>query len=124
MSESNQDRSGVRWRMEADSDGWKWWAPDWRQRVATDSVLALTVEALRRAVELRDACAESGEDKGLTTRALFLVDVLNPLLQCVVTQRSGVLDLAATYPHDSLVELVQQLSDTGILRPQEYRPSD
>jgi hypothetical protein len=124
MSESDQERPGVRWRMEAYSDGWKWCAPDWRQRVATDSVLALTVEALRRAVELRDACAESGEDTGLTARVLFLVDVLNPLLKCVVTERSGALDLAATYPHDSLTELVPQLSDAGILGPEEYRASD
>ena len=121
MSESDDGRRGVGWRMEADSDGWRWWTPHWDRRVATDSVLALAVEALRRGIDLRDACAESGEDKGLTTRALLLMEVLNLLYGCVVAERAGP---TMAVPHGTGAEIVQQLFESGFLSPEEYRPSD
>lgn len=61
-----------------ESDGWRWNDPHWKRRVSVDSVLALTVEAIRRGIGLREASAESG-DARLTSRALGLVDVLNAL---------------------------------------------
>jgi hypothetical protein len=115
------DERRARWRMEAESDGWKWWDPHWDQRVAMGSTLALAVEALRRAVDLRDACAESGEDNGLTSRALFLVDVLNPLLEHEVQQRAEVLRPFIADPRETLTEHVQHLLVAGVLTPEEYR---
>jgi len=57
---------------------WKWHDPEWRERVGADAE-ATTREALRRAVDLRDTLAETGSNQ--TARALFLVDVLNHLVQ-------------------------------------------
>jgi hypothetical protein len=124
MSESDNERRGVRWRMEADSDGWSWWTPHWDQRLATDSVLALAVEALRRGTDIRDACAESREGKGLTARALILMDVLNLLYGCVVTERAEALGVNMAAPHGTGTEIAQQLLEAGLLTPEEYRPSD
>lgn len=124
MSESDHGRLGARGPMEADSDGWRWWAPHWDRRVATDSLLALAVEAVRRGVDLRDACAESGEDNGLTTRALFLMRVLNLLYERVVAERAETLGLTVTVPHGTGVEIVQQLLEAGLMTPEEYRASD
>jgi hypothetical protein len=132
MSESDDERRGVGWRMEADSDGWRWWTgPFWEQRVAADSTLALVVEALRRAVNLRDACAESewarrddGKNAGLTARALFLVSVLNPLYERLVEERAESLGLTVPSPDGSLTEIVKQLLEAGILTPEEYQPRD
>src|ERR1700733_10671079 len=112
------DERSARWRMEADSDGWRWWTPHWEQRVATDSTLALTVEALRRAVDLRDASAESGEDNGLTTRALFLVGVLNPLYERLVAERTESLGLSMACPNGRFTDIVQQLLEAGVLTPE------
>jgi hypothetical protein len=123
MSESDEERHAG-WRTEAESDGWNWSDPHWRQRVETSSALALTLEALRRAVDLRDACAESGEGKGLTARALFLVDVLNPLLERLVAERSVALNLTTITPTGLVIEIIQGLSDAGVLTSEEYRPTD
>jgi hypothetical protein len=98
MFESNQEPPGVRWRAEAESDGWRWWTPHWDKRVATDSVLALAVEAVRRGIDLRDACAESGDDKGLTLRALFLMEALNLIYERVVAERAEALGLTIAVP--------------------------
>jgi hypothetical protein len=125
------DEHHARWRMEADSDGWKWWTPYWDQRVSTDSTLALAVEALRRGVDLRDACAEiesanreAGENKRLTLRTLHLIQVLNALLDRAVAERADALHLTVDRPHDPLSDMVRQLSEAGILTAEEYRPSD
>jgi hypothetical protein len=56
--------------------GWTWSDPQWRDSVGTDAEAAAR-EALRRAVDLRDTLAEAGSNN--TTRAVFLVDVLNHL---------------------------------------------
>ena len=124
MPESNQEPRNIRWRMEAESDGWRWWTPHWDKRVATDSVLALAVEAVRRGIDLRDACAESGEDKGLTNRALFLMQALNLIYECAVAERAVALDLTVEVPHGTGAEIARQLLDAGILTPEEFRPSD
>ena len=58
-----------------DVDGWNSLDPRWRDRVDPTSGLALTVEALRRSIELRDVLAESGSRE--TVRALMLTAVLN-----------------------------------------------
>lgn len=55
---------------------WNWSDPRWRERVS-DDVRATYREALRRAVDLRDTLAKSGEHAA--ARAVFLVDVLNEL---------------------------------------------
>jgi hypothetical protein len=119
------DERLARWRMVAEPDGWAWWdALHWKQRVAQDSTLALTVEALRRAVDLRDACAESGEDYGLTDRALWLVSVLNTLMEHEVVRRAELLGPFIADPRETLTEQVQHLLEAGVLTPEEYRPSD
>jgi hypothetical protein len=56
--------------------GWMWSDPRWRVSVGSNAEAALR-EALRRAVDLRDTLAEAGS--GDTSRAVFLVDVLNHL---------------------------------------------
>jgi hypothetical protein len=124
MSENDNVAYGGRWRMEVDSDGWRWWTPHWDQRVSTESKLALSVEALRRAVDLRDAAAESGERVGLTARAVFLVSVLNPLYESLVAERAATLGLSVTCPHGKLTDIVDQLLQSGIMLSTEYRAAD
>jgi hypothetical protein len=58
-------------------DEWSWSDPRWRQRVGSDPEATLR-EALLRAVDLRDTLASHGSRE--TTRAVFLVDVLNHLI--------------------------------------------
>ena len=55
---------------------WTWSNPRWRDDVG-DDVARSVREAVRRGVDLRDTLAES--DREETSRALFLVDVLNHL---------------------------------------------
>ena len=65
---------------------WKWSDPRWRDSVGADAG-ATTREALRRAVDLRDTLAEAGSDD--TTRAVFLVAVLNHLADLHGVDTSG-----------------------------------
>ena len=61
------------------TEPWDWWVwsdPRWRQRVGEDPEATLR-ESLRRAVDLRDTLASQGSSE--TSRAVFLVDVLNHL---------------------------------------------
>jgi hypothetical protein len=61
------------------AEPWDWWVwsdPRWRQRVREDPEATLR-EALRRAVDLRDTLASQASNE--TSRAVFLVDVLNHL---------------------------------------------
>jgi len=65
---------------------WTWSDPRWRDRVG-DNTEATVREALRRAVDLRDTLAESGNsDAG---RAVYLVDVLNQLARLQGFDTSG-----------------------------------
>jgi hypothetical protein len=118
------DERRARWRMQEAPDGWRWWTPHWDRRVATDSPLALTVEALRRVVELRDAPAESGEDGGLTLRTLHLVSILNHLYDHLVAERAESLGLTMDPPHGYVADIVKELLEAGILTPDEYQPRD
>jgi hypothetical protein len=63
-----------------------WSDPRWRDSVGADGE-ATAREALRRAVDLRDTLAEAGSDR--TTRAVFLVDVLNHLADLQGFDTSG-----------------------------------
>ncbi len=100
------------------------WTPQWDRRVAVDSPLTLTVEALRQAVDLRDAAAESGDDNGLSLRAVHLVSVLNHLYDDLVGERAQSLGLAVEAPHGQLSHMVRELLETGLLTPEEYQPRD
>ena len=61
----------------------------WRQHVADDADLAILIdEALGHAVGLRDFLAETGSASG-TSRALFLVEVVNRLRDAYVGDRPG-----------------------------------
>src|ERR1700722_12379660 len=108
MSESDDGRPGVGWLMEPDSDGWRWWTPHWDQRLATDSVLALAVEALRRGIDLRDAAADNGEDDGLAARALLLVAVLILLYRRAAAERAETLGLTAVVPSGTGAEIAEE----------------
>src|ERR1700686_2868556 len=99
----NSDVSG--WRNDPAPDGWKWTDPHWDDRVSSESTLALVVEALRRGIDLRDASAESGEGKGLTSRALFLIDVLNALFKLSVAERAEALGLNLETPSGTGAEI-------------------
>ncbi len=112
----------ARWRQMPEADGWTWSNPHWDQRLAAGSTLALVVEALRRGIDLRDAAAESGENSGLTTRALLLMSVLNSLYERSVAERAEALGRDVPVPHGSGAEIVHQLSEAGLLSPDEYRP--
>jgi hypothetical protein len=56
--------------------GWMSSDPRWRVSVGSNAEATLR-EALRRAVDLRDTLADAGSSD--TSRAVFLVDVLNHL---------------------------------------------
>jgi hypothetical protein len=56
-------------------DGWRWDDPRWREWTEGDPG-KLLIEALRRAVDIRD---RSAEQVALSGRPLLLVDVLNEL---------------------------------------------
>jgi hypothetical protein len=107
-------------KQERSPDGWVWTDPHWDQRVETGNVLALTVEALRRGIDLRDAAAESQEDAGLTQRAVQLMAVLNTLFEQVVIERADSLGVSIQVPHGTGSEIVQKLLDLG-LQPDQYR---
>jgi hypothetical protein len=61
---------------------WRWEDPAWRERVGQDPV-KIVLEALRRAVDIRDHVDKSQ----LQARPVFLVDVLNEL--CAVLAIDG-----------------------------------
>jgi hypothetical protein len=121
MPERRFDVSG--WRMDAAPDGWIWTDPHWDERVAKTSILALAIEALRRGTDLRDASAESGEGKGLTSRAVLLNSVLIALYNCALAERAGTLGLTVPTTSDTGAEIVQELMQAGILTSEEYRSS-
>jgi hypothetical protein len=112
-----------KWQQERSPDGWIWTDPHWAQRVEKSDALALTVEAPRRGIDLRDAAAESQEDAGLTQRALQLMAVLNTLFERVVIERADSLGISVQVPHGTGSEIVQQLLDLGLLQPDQYRSS-
>ena len=58
-------------------NGWRWEDPRWREVTGDDSA-KIVLEALRRAVDIRDRTAER---EPLGARPLMLVDVLNALCQ-------------------------------------------
>ena len=125
MSERNKGNGdGVSGgRGEPDSDGWSWADPHFEQRVATDSTLALVVEALRRGIDLRDASGESSEENALPARAVLLMSVLNALFKQVVGERADRLGLILDTPHGTGGEIVRALLKAGMLTPDEYRSS-
>jgi hypothetical protein len=59
-------------------DNWTWNDPRWQDRIGADAE-ATVIEALRRAVDLRETLAEAQSTGSITARALYLVDVLNYL---------------------------------------------
>lgn len=63
--------------------GWRWEDPRWREWTGGDSA-ELLLEALRRAVDIRDTNAQQIP---LRARPLILVDVLNAL--CASLDRGG-----------------------------------
>jgi hypothetical protein len=76
-------------------------------------------------VDLRDAAAESGEDSGLTLRALHLGSVLNHLYNLLVTERAESLGLATEIPHGvTTADMVKELMEAGILMSDEYQSRD
>ena len=109
--------------MDKSPDGWVWTDLHADERVASDSILALTVEALRRGIDLRDAAAASGEEFGLTQRALHLMAVINLQYERAVLERADSLDLSVQVPHGAGHEIVQDLMKLGILTPTEYQPN-
>src|ERR1700737_2124902 len=104
---------------EPDIDGWNWIDPRRRERVSEHSVLALTVEALRRCVDLRDAAAANLAH--LTARALLLNAVLNALYEQVVAERALAQTVEIDTPHGTGAEIVRELQAAGILTVDEYR---
>ena len=74
------------------TDEWKWSIP-WHLQTAPGDVPAVLVEAVRRAVDLRDALAvgegptsesSQADSDGLAVRATMLVDSLNGVLKQVL----------------------------------------
>jgi hypothetical protein len=57
----------------------------------------------------------------LTSRALFLVSVLNQLLEHEVERRAEALGPFISDPRETLTEHVQHLLEAGVLTPEEYR---
>src|SRR5437899_8529550 len=104
--------------VELDTDGWNWVDPRWRERVDELSLLALSVEGVRRAVELRDALAE-GKSPG--PRALFLNAVMNAIFAIAVEQRASDRGVTIEVPHGTAPEIVEQLQKLGLLAEGEHR---
>src|SRR5215467_2822315 len=111
---SEGECSGLHARI--DVDGWNSLDPRWRDRVDATSALALSVEALRRGIELRDVLAESGSPE--TTRALMLNDVIVELFHAMVRDRAGP---DAGMPRGTGPEIVESLYGRDIMTRAEYR---
>jgi hypothetical protein len=109
----------TRERLEHQPDGWNWADPRWRERICQTNVLALVFEASRRAVELRDALAESGSQD--VTRALFLNDVINTLYQVADHQEASVSGVSLEPPSGTGVEMLDPLYEAGLLDASLYR---
>jgi hypothetical protein len=69
-------------------NGWRWEDPRWREWTGDDPA-QLLLEALRRAVDIRD---RSAEQVRLRARPLMLVDVLNALCTSLQVDGTGIWD--------------------------------
>ena len=69
-------------------NGWRWEDPRWREWTGADPA-KLVLEALRRAVDIRDANAGGIQ---LSVRPLMLVDVLNALGESLQVAGSDIWD--------------------------------
>lgn len=69
-------------------NGWRWEDPRWREWTGDDPA-QLLLEALRRAVDIRDRNAEQVR---LSARPLMLVDVLNALCTSLQVDGSDIWD--------------------------------
>jgi hypothetical protein len=69
-------------------NGWRWEDPRWREWTGDDPA-KLLLEALRRAVDIRDSNAAR---ISLSARPLMLVDVLNALGKSLQVSRSDLWD--------------------------------
>jgi hypothetical protein len=72
----------------ANMNGWRWEDPRWREWTGDDPA-NLLLEALRRAVDIRD---RSAEQVRLSARPLMLVDVLNALCASMRVNGSNLWD--------------------------------
>jgi hypothetical protein len=81
--------------------GWRWEDPRWREWTGSDAA-KLLLEALRRAVDIRDTNAQG---IALAARPLVLLDVLNALSASLGVSGSDIWDAsgpwnAARFTHD------------------------
>lgn len=69
-------------------NGWRWEDPRWQEWTGSDPA-QIVLEAIRRAVDIRDANAHSAN---LSARPLMLVDVLNALTTSLQVEGSDIWD--------------------------------
>ena len=67
-------------------NGWRWQDPRWQERTGNDPA-KLLLEAVRRAVDIRDRTAAR---TNLSARAVILVDVLNALCKALQVDGSDI----------------------------------
>ena len=73
--------------------GWRWEDPRWREWTGSDAG-KLLLEALRRAVDIRDANAQG---IALSARPLVLLDVLNALRASLEVSASDIWDASGPW---------------------------
>lgn len=95
---------------------WTWQYP-WKRRMPNPSKLDLVLEALRRAVELRDTALEGGDDGETARKAHMLVSVLNPLFEKVLAEALPP-DTAVVGYEGTAFEQVADLRANGLLPPE------
>jgi hypothetical protein len=80
--------------------GWRWEDPRWREWTGSDAG-KLVLEALRRAVDIRDTNAQG---IGLAARPLVLLDVLNALSASLEVDASDMWDASGAWNTSRLIE--------------------
>lgn len=98
------------------ADGWIWHLPVTDPADGLDDELELLADALRRAVDLRDALAEAGESKASGAfRALKLIQILNTAWSRALHRRLGPAIDDDEIVHTRPWELIERLRADGRL---------
>lgn len=97
-------------------DGWIWYRPVTDPSSELEDELELLADALRRAVDLRDALAEAGEHEASgATRAVKLIQVLNVAWRKALRRRFGPAISDAEIVYTRPWELIEHLRSDGRL---------
>lgn len=102
------------------ASGWRWEDPRWREWTEDDPAKIL-LEALRRAVDIRD---RSAERTALGSRPLILVDVLHALCASLHVNGSDLWDGSDLWSAPRFSEDYDEAAFWDRLSPRGGRPTD